>query len=179
MFDRLLVMTGAAVEDSSGCVAAEEGGALGLRMGLQLIDHCLTNHTNLLGGGQALGFTAGAMWEFINDDSRPYKDDSGAVVSDPGHALEFVGLAGTFLREAGVLCVQGPAVAGPGELVGLERLRSALPLLLETNFTNGFTGRGICKAFDLVSGLPTNTDMPWWSLPETSEATRSPLVACD
>ena len=45
-----------------------------------------------------------------------------------------------------------------------------LPLLLQTNFRNGFTGRGICKAFDLVSGLPTNTDMPWWSLPETMRA---------
>jgi hypothetical protein len=37
----------------------------------------------------------------------------------------------------------------------------ALPLLLETNFRNGFIGYGICKAFDLVAGKPTNTDMPW------------------
>ena len=35
---------------------------------------------------------------------------------------------------------------------------------------NGFTGAGICKAFDLVSGVPSNTDSPWWSLPETMRA---------
>jgi hypothetical protein len=29
---------------------------------------------------------------------------------------------------------------------------------------------GICKAFDLISRRPLNTDMPWWSLPETMRA---------
>ena len=29
---------------------------------------------------------------------------------------------------------------------------------------------GICKSYDLVSRRPPNTDMPWWSLPETMRA---------
>lgn len=102
----------AAVEDGVGCVAAEEHGALGLRMGLLLIEHCLTKHTNLFGSGQEFGFTRGSMWEFIDDDGLPYVDPSGgAVISDPGHALEFVGLAGFFLREAEILSSDDADVA--------------------------------------------------------------------
>ena len=74
--------------------------------------------------------------------------------------LEFVGLGSWFLREARRLPLVTQAQVPDAEVI-LTRLRMALPLLLETNFRNGFIGYGICKAFDLVAGKPTNTDMPW------------------
>ena len=47
-----------------------------------------------------------------------------------------------------------------------------MPRILAHNFKNGFQPGpgGICKAFDLRSRKPLNTDMPWWSLPETMRA---------
>ena len=109
------------------------------------------------------------MWEYIDDAGSPYENDQGQVISDPGHALEFVGLGSWFLREANRLPLMIRARVSGAEST-LTRLREALPVLLQANFRNGFIGYGICKAFDLVAGRPTNTDMPWWSLPETMRA---------
>jgi hypothetical protein len=77
--------------------------------------------------------------------------------------LEFVGLGSWFIREASRLPPSLLAQSA-GAVPTLERFEAALPLLLEVNFRNGWAGghgHGICKAFDLVAGLPTNTDMPW------------------
>ena len=47
-----------------------------------------------------------------------------------------------------------------------------MPAILQHNFACGFQpgSGGICKAFDLLSRRPINTDMPWWNLPETLRA---------
>jgi mannose/cellobiose epimerase-like protein (N-acyl-D-glucosamine 2-epimerase family) len=54
-----------------------------------------------------------------------------------------------------------------GEIADFERV---MALVLRQNFKNGFLGKGICKAFDLVGRKPMNTDLPWWNLPETMRA---------
>ena len=43
---------------------------------------------------------------------------------------------------------------------------------MEHCFELGFNPEagGICKTYDLKSRKPVNTDMPWWSLPETIRA---------
>ena len=47
-----------------------------------------------------------------------------------------------------------------------------MPMILKQNFSNGFQHPpgGICKTFDLIRRKPLNSDMPWWSLPETIRA---------
>ncbi|MFH1567642.1 MAG: hypothetical protein ABIL09_06535, partial [Gemmatimonadota bacterium] len=133
-------------------------------LGLRFFDHELDHHANL--GGRVPGLEEGDFWEAVDEDGRPYREVDGAVVSDPGHALEFVGLALKFARAA-----EGRSPA-PGVRAGLERARAALPAILARSFANGFQPGpgGICKAYDLVARQPRNRDMPWWSLPETMRA---------
>jgi len=139
-------------------------------MGLAYLDHVLRHHVNL----QADGDTSRKydMWEFVDDDGRPYLEPGGLLRSDPGHACECVGLA---LKLLGAGEKQGTL-----ESVSADRINTyteVLPAMLERNFANGFApaGAGIVKAFDLASRRPLRSDMPWWSLPETM---RAALGAC-
>jgi mannose/cellobiose epimerase-like protein (N-acyl-D-glucosamine 2-epimerase family) len=55
----------------------------------------------------------------------------------------------------------------------LNRLASRLfPHVFENAFKLGYCGEkgGMCKAVDLRTRLPINSDMPWWNLPETVRA---------
>ena len=123
--------------------------------GLRMIRHVLDNHANLDGRP---GFQEGDFWEFVDDEGRPLREED-RILSDPGHALEFVGLAFKLLGEAG----------GRPETADLT-----VPLfrILDQVFGYGFQPGpgGICKAYDLVARRPIHTDMPWWSLPETIRA---------
>ncbi len=82
---------------------------------------------------------------------------------DPGHALEFVGLAGKCLLNLQKL-------GKKDELV--KDARKILPHVFLHVFDYGFNPKagGICKGFDLIERKPVNSDMPWWSLPETVRA---------
>ena len=100
--------------------------------------------------------------ESLDSNEQPWRD--GAVIfSDPGHALEFTGLAGKC-----ILKLQRRMLKT--EL--LQAAASILPQLFCHVFDYGFNRKagGISKGFDLVSRTPTNGDMPWWSLPETVRA---------
>ena len=105
------------------------------------------------------------MWDFVEslDSKNCCWKDGDMVFSDPGHALEFVGLAGKCLlilqkqgRKAGL-------IADAGKI---------LPEVFNHVFDYGFNPKsgGICKGYDLTSRKPSNTDMPWWNLPETVRA---------
>ncbi len=139
--------------------AAAQGARAGLPgavdEGLRLIRHELDNHANLDGRP---GFQEGDFWEFVDDEGRPLREE-GRILSDPGHALEFVGLAFKLLREA------GSRPEGADFTVPLFRV-------LDQVFGYGFQPEpgGICKAYDLVARRPIHTGMPWWSLPETIRA---------
>ncbi|MCX5777278.1 MAG: AGE family epimerase/isomerase [Candidatus Firestonebacteria bacterium] len=104
--------------------------------------------------------------EFINEDGLPWLEN-GKVLQDPGHALEFTGLAAKFLLNA------SGKVSGAKEFKELyAECTELLPEVFLAAFENGFQKKtgGICKTFDLVSRTPVNGDMPWWSLPESLRA---------
>ena len=101
------------------------------------------------------------FWEAVDTAFRPYLDN-GKVICDPGHGLEFVGLS---LKN--LLSFRLPA--GKKEA---DRCRKFYADLFIHLFDIGFASApgGIIKSFDLTSRTPVNTDMPWWSLPETIRA---------
>jgi hypothetical protein len=140
--------------------AGEEDGVDG---GLRLIDYELTHHANLDGRWPHL--QEGDFWEAVDDEDRPYVEADGVILSDPGHSLEFVGLAMKFIGAAEPL-------ANPAQLERLEAAKGYMITLLGRNFDNGYLPgpQGISKAFDLVKRRHLNTDMPWWNLPETIRA---------
>lgn len=122
-------------------------------LGLEFIRWILEGYSE--SGSGARGFMEGDFWEFLDLEGKPWATEKGQVWSDPGHAIEFVGLALAHL-----------AVIGVDD----EALQRKLTAILFRNFSNGFSGRGIIKSFDLAARKPINTDMPWWSLPEAMRA---------
>lgn len=104
-------------------------------------------------------------FDFIEslDNNRKAWTDGSVVFSDPGHALEFIGLAGKCLLAMRKNGVQGKLI---------DELQEILPELFCHIFDYGFNHKsgGICKGFDLKSRKSINSDMPWWNLPETVRA---------
>jgi len=131
--------------------------------GLRLIDYELTYHANL--GGRWSHLQEGDFWEAVDDEGSPYVEPDGVILSDPGHCLEFVGLALKFIRVA-------EPVASAAQSEQLAAAKVHMSRLLWRNFDNGYLPgpQGISKAFDLVTRRHLNTDMPWWNLPETIRA---------
>lgn len=134
-----------------------------IERGAEFVDQIIGRHVNL---GEFHGLEMYDWVEAVDDDGKPWVDE-GRILSDTGHCLEFVGLAGklfsmvTLLEEASERVEQ------------VERDACAmLTDLLTHNFEIGWNAEagGIRKAFDLASRTPINTDMPWWSLPETMRA---------
>ena len=100
--------------------------------------------------------------EAVTSAGQPY-EISGRVLGDPGHAGEFVGLAGKCLRNR-AFAADYPELA--------KRAAELLPQILDFNFKLGFSpsASGIVKSIDLKTGRVFNSDMPWWNLPETMRA---------
>lgn len=132
--------------------------------GLRLVEHELATYANL--DGRIPELQEGDFWENVDDAGQPFLEEDGSIFSDPGHSLEFIGLAAKFIA------VAESASPSTDQLQRLTTAKGYLPILLERNFDNGyFPGpRGISKGFDLVSRTHVNTDMPWWNLPETIRA---------
>ncbi|HJP32148.1 MAG TPA: hypothetical protein QGF95_16505 [Candidatus Latescibacteria bacterium] len=149
--------------------AAEEGAVNG---GLRLIDYELTNHANLDHRWSHLQH--GDFWEAVDDEGQPYVEPDGVILSDPGHSLEFVGLAMKFILAA-------DPVATTAQHQRLAAAKAKMNPLLQRNFRNGYLPgpQGISKAFDLVTRRQLNTDMPWWNLPETIRAAAFCLHAAE
>jgi mannose/cellobiose epimerase-like protein (N-acyl-D-glucosamine 2-epimerase family) len=138
---------GLLVRHADDPAAAELGG--------RFIRYILDQHTNIR--RQHVGLEAGDMWEFIDADLQPLRVGD-ALLSDPGHSAEFVGLALKFLRMRG--------------RSGDEQPADDLRRVLFQSFANGrcLGGPGLVKSFDLLSRRAMNQEMPWWSLPETLRA---------
>ena len=132
-----------------------------LRIAREVIKHIFTVHINT---GQFKDFEKHDFWEAVNETGTPWKDSSG-VICDPGHALEFVGLS--------LKCIlQMRSDTAPETVAFLQYCRQHLPPLLKHCYRLGFSpaAGGIIKAYDLCRRAAINTDMPWWSLPETIRA---------
>ncbi|MBQ9336192.1 MAG: hypothetical protein IJS14_02700 [Lentisphaeria bacterium] len=101
--------------------------------------------------------------EDIHRTERTPYVDAGHILCDPGHCLELTGLAGRCLRMMRENGLEDAAL--------LERC-AVLPELFARMFALGFRPGpgGIVKSADAVTDELLNTDMPWWSLPETMRA---------
>jgi mannose/cellobiose epimerase-like protein (N-acyl-D-glucosamine 2-epimerase family) len=134
-------------------------------LGLTLARHILEAHANL--GGKWPKFRDYDLVEFVDEAGNPCADESGRIVSDPGHALEFVGL---FLKFSRAVRRCGGATSAQQEAI--QRIERIMPALLARAFANGFRPAvgGICKTVDLHTRRPVDDTMPWWSLPETIRA---------
>lgn len=145
------------------------GSALGLEIGdrtywerraIELIRQLFDRYINA-DGRFAAPLQRYDYWEAANAAYQPWIEN-GVLLADPGHSLEFIGLS---LKN--LLRFESPAG---------RRLRDALlphyPAMLKHYFELGFNAEagGIAKSVDLLSRRRLNTDMPWWSLPETIRA---------
>ncbi len=154
---------------NAASMLVENGDPSGIAMGFRLIGHELefyVNHSNRLPELKDCD-----MWEAVGSDKLPYREN-GKILSDPGHALELVGLALKFMQTA-----NGKGLLDSAQLKECEFLQSILLKVLLRNFENGYqsSAGGICKSFDLISRQAINSDMPWWNIPETM---RAALLAC-
>jgi len=132
--------------------------------GLRLVRHILDRYVNLERRWpdlQEYDFV-----EFLDPENHPYHQNV-EIVSDPGHALEFVGLSLKFLST-----VRRMKIASEGQLRETAEVQRIMPSLLRHLFDYGFQDGpgGICKAFGLLQRRVLNAEMPWWSLPETMRA---------
>ena len=136
-----------------------------IERGLAIVEHELSSYTCL--DERVRGLLEGDFFEGVDTEGQPYRDEAGVLLSDPGHSLEFVGLAMKFIHAA-----EEAGDADEDQIERIAEVKRQLPILLGRNFENGFIQDpgGISKAFDLVTRTHLNTDMPWWNLPETIRA---------
>ena len=104
--------------------------------------------------------------EAVGEAGKPWLEPDGAILCDPGHALECVGAMARFLKVAR----DHDTDRVPPSL--FERCSRILPAVLVHVFDLAWnsTGDGLCKSYNLVARRPHNDDMPWWNLPETIRA---------
>ncbi len=135
-----------------------------VEMGFRMADHIVNHHINIEGKWKNL--EEYDFVEFIDRDNRPYSEQ-GRILSDPGHALEFAGLTLRMIRTF-EQCT-GLKSDAKKQAYNLKKLTYSV---IQKNFQNGYikSAAGICKSFDLSSREYVNSDMPWWSLPETMRA---------
>ncbi len=142
----------------------KQGVSEALDSGIYAIRYILDKHVNTNGKWEKL--KEFDFVEYISSSGDLWYTD-GRVLSDPGHALEFVGLATRFLSAA--LSTESLETPKKQELLNITSLMFPI---FKRNFTNGFNrgAEGIVKLIDLVSRQPVNSRMPWWSVPETMRA---------
>lgn len=137
-----------------------------LDFGCQFIRRILDKHIRISDGQPE-------FFEAVHEDDTPWVEN-GKLLCDPGHTLEFIGLAQRFL-----FILERAGRAQDGALI--KRCRELFPALLAHTFAIGFApeAQGIIKSYDLISQSPINSDMPWWSLPETIRAAAENELFCN
>ncbi|MFA6931970.1 MAG: AGE family epimerase/isomerase, partial [Lentisphaeria bacterium] len=132
----------------------------------EFIEYILEYHVNT---GQIPTLQKHDFVEALDKQQCPWCDGS-TLLCDPGHALEFIGLAAKCL-----LIMQKQRC----HLPLLKRCRKLFSGLFLHLFKLGFApAGGIVKSYDLLARKPINDDMPWWSLPESMRAAAELLVLC-
>ncbi|MCF6175877.1 MAG: AGE family epimerase/isomerase [Victivallaceae bacterium] len=141
----------------------------------QFISHIIDVHINTNDNDHCQRYD---FWEAVDNSGKPWVEDNGTIICDPGHALEFIGLSLKCLLKieklnANVQDTENCSLrSASASYELLEKCRTHYPALLKHFFALGFNPQaaGICKAYDLKSRNVINSDMPWWSLPETIRA---------
>lgn len=132
----------------------------------EFIHYILDHHINT---GQIPGLQKYDFVEALDEQQQPWRDGEN-LLCDPGHALEFIGLA--------TKCLLIMQEQQRNQSL-LQRCRELFPGLFLHLFRLGFApAGGIVKSYDLMSRKPVNDDMPWWSLPESMRAAAELLVFC-
>jgi hypothetical protein len=105
------------------------------------------------------------MPEFITIEGKPFSDE-GHVETYPGHVMELAGFTAKFFQ----MVKNSPSLT-ESQKANIESISSMLPNFFIQNFRLGFKeGHGMYKSVSLDMRKPINSDMPWWSLPETIRA---------
>lgn len=131
--------------------------------GCEYIQYIMNNHVNYK---DQLPLEKYDFIEKITLQGAPFLEDRG-YLADPGHALEFIGLACKFL----IIMKQKGNLTVVEEETLIMAEQHFCPLLSHCfDYGYGENGGGIIKAFDLKSRQAINDDMPWWNLPETIRA---------
>ncbi len=130
--------------------------------GERFIRHVIERHINL---GQFPRLEKYDYFEMTDDNRQPWTED-GRIICDPGHALEFIGLASK------MLLLMKRTGMDKNHAGIISTCRAVFPEVFKHVFGLGFNKKagGICKSFDLASRRALNSDMPWWNLPETLRA---------
>lgn len=153
-------------------LAANETDEIYVDMGLNLIEHIIRTHINIDGRWEDLLLYD--FVEFVDDAGEAYLQD-GVILNDPGHSLEFVGLT---LKLTDIIRKKSNVSQILLNRVG--EIESVMYEILKCNFYQAFSDKGgICKQYDLGNRKPYNTDMPWWSLPETIRAATYCMMIVD
>lgn len=122
----------------------------------KFINFIIDKHIN---HGQFPNLPYGCFVEALDDADSPWQEEDGKIICDPGHALEFTGLAAGNLIAMKELPQYSKFVSKSSE---------TLAELFCRVFDTGFQSKsGIMKAYDLAEGKAVNTDAPWWSIPES------------
>lgn len=129
-------------------------------IGNKFISHILNQHVN---HGQWPDLPDAILLESITAATgAPWEEKNGSLLCDPGHSLEFVGLTTKFVV----------AAHRAGISVPLDDWLPSLEKVFHTALHYGWNQKtgGIYKTIDARTGVPLNSDMPWWPLPETIRA---------
>lgn len=157
--------------DTADMLLAKEPRAA-VNLALPLIRRIISKHINLQGN-----WDFGCRYDCVENITAHEKPSviDGAAESDPGHSIEFTGLALKFISNA-----KESDISEHDKTV-LNEFADILIQILIRNFSNGYVKEigGICKGFDLISRNIADEDMPWWSLPETMRASLYAIEACD
>lgn len=137
-----------------------------LDYGCRFISRILDIHTREVDGKME-------FFEAVHEDDSPWVENN-KLLCDPGHTLEFIGLAQRFLF---IL----EKAKRPQDTELLQRCRKVFPRLLADTFAIGFSkkAQGVIKSYDLIAKEAINSDMPWWSLPETIRAAAENELFCN
>ncbi|MBQ8755190.1 MAG: AGE family epimerase/isomerase [Lentisphaeria bacterium] len=120
---------------------------------IRLMETILKNHFNT---GKFSGLEEYDFVEAVDEDGQPWREKDGAILCDPGHALEFVGLACKNLLQTDDF---------PQEY--LQQLFRLFKKMFDLGFQEN---SGIMKGYDLCRRRALDTNSPWWSLPEAIRA---------
>ncbi len=125
----------------------------------KFISFIIEHHIN---HGQFANLPAGCFVEALDGSNAPWLEGDGKIICDPGHALEFTGLAAKNLIQMREIPQYSGFVSSTAKI-----LTELFCRVFDTGFQKS---GGIMKAFDLTEERPVNTDAPWWSLPESMRA---------
>ncbi|HWP68195.1 MAG TPA: hypothetical protein VN437_02760, partial [Rectinemataceae bacterium] len=97
------------------------------------------------------------MLDAFDGEGLPARDN-GHLTTNPGHTLEFVGLALQFFRHAAAVAGKPELMTGWSDMIGTLRA-----LALRYNTMGRAPHGGIVRSVDAETGRIINGNCPWWS----------------